>query len=148
MLFITNQQEQENQKNINMKLNEQLARIKEMMGLGEEEKKEILSGRSVWKHIKSITPDKNDIPWGFEKLITQRKFEVVPEFNIASLLQTDPDFKEYYDREELRYDPDEVDPNDIYNEIVVVDGTLLDGYSRAATLLHNNTQTTYAYVAI
>lgn len=128
-------------------INENLNRIKSIMGINEE-KKETIPGRSVWKHIKTITPDKNDIPWGFQQYIIPRKFEVVYNFNLTSLLQTDPDFKEYYDSGEQRYHPDEIDPNDIHNDIVVVDGTLLDGYSRAATLLHNNQQTTYAYVAI
>ena len=112
------------------------------------DKEKTFSGKMVWRHILSITPDKDDIPWGFEKYITTRMFKNLDNFDISSLLQTDPDFKDYYDSQEQRYDPDEVDPNEIHNEIVVVDGTLLDGYSRAATLLHNNQQTTNAFVAI
>jgi hypothetical protein len=64
------------------------------------------------------------------------------------IIKQHPDFKEYYDYGgEDRYDVDDVSPSDISNEIVVVDGILLDGYSRVSTLLRNGEKTTYAYVA-
>jgi len=108
----------------------------------------LIKGSIVWRHIKDITPDKEMIPNGFKKDIISRKFKNVDDFDIESLLKTDPDFKEYYDYGgEDRYDVDDVSPSDISNEIVVVDGILLDGYSRVSTLLRNGEKTTYAYVA-
>jgi len=108
----------------------------------------LIKGSIVWRHIKDITPDKEMIPNGFKKDIINRKFKNVDDFDMESLLKTDPDFKEYYDYGgEDRYDVDDVNPSDISNEIVVVDGILLDGYSRVSTLLRNGEKTTYAYVA-
>ena len=104
------------------------------------------SGTHVWNHIKSITPNQDDIPWGFSKKIKNAEFENVSNFNLYSLLETDPDFKEYYESGDERYSDDEVDPSDIDNEIVVVNGELLDGYSRAATLLRSGAETTNAFV--
>lgn len=106
-----------------------------------------IKGSEVWKHIKEITPNKEDIPSGFKKDIISRTFINIDDFDVESLLKTDPDFKDYYDSNENRYDEGDVDPRDISNEIVVVDGVLLDGYSRASTLLKNGESTTNAYVA-
>jgi hypothetical protein len=41
-----------------------------------------------------------------------------------------------------------MDSNELYQELVVVDGILLDGYNRASTLLRMRENTAYAYVAI
>lgn len=108
---------------------------------------EPVKGSEVWRHIKDITPYKEDIPGGFKKDIIDRTFKNVDDFDMKSLLKTDPDFKDYYEGGETRYDEDEVSPRDLSNEIVVVDGTLLDGYSRVSTLLRNGEKTTNAYVA-
>lgn len=103
-------------------------------------------GNFVWNHVKDITPDEDDVPWGFKDKIRNAEFENVLNFNLESLLETDPDFREYYESDDVRYAEDEVDPRDIELEIVVVDGELLDGYSRAATLLRNGEKTTNAFV--
>jgi hypothetical protein len=103
-------------------------------------------GNFVWNHIKDITPDEDDVPWGFKDKIRNAEFENVPNFNLESLLETDPDFREYYESDDVRYSEDEVDPRDIELEIVVVDGELLDGYSRVAKLLRNGEKTTNAFV--
>jgi hypothetical protein len=69
------------------------------------------------------------------------------DFKLNTLLQTDPDFMEYYESGDVRYsDEDDIDPSDIDSEIVVVNGELLDGYSRAATLLRRGVETTNAFV--
>jgi hypothetical protein len=108
---------------------------------------DIIKGSIVWRHLKSNTPDKDDIPHGFKKNIVSRKFKLVDDFNIKSLLTTDPDFKDYYDSGEERYSEYDVSPGDLSIEIVVVDGKLLDGYSRVSTLLKYGEDNTYAYVA-
>ena len=103
-------------------------------------------GNFVWNHVKDITPDEDDVPWGFKDKIRTSEFENVPNFNLESLLETDPDFREYYESDDVRYEEDEMNPRDIELEIVVVNGELLDGYSRAATLLRNGQKTTNAFV--
>ena len=108
---------------------------------------ESVKGSQVWKHIVDITPERDMIPTGFKKDIVGRNFKNVDNFDMKSLLKSDPDFAEYYKSGEERYDEDEVSPRDLSNEIVVVDGTLLDGYSRVSTLLRNGEKTTNAYVA-
>jgi hypothetical protein len=110
-------------------------------------KETIFSGKRVWDHIVLTTPEEDDIPWGFKDKIRSRKFKVVSNFNIESLLKTDPDFREYYESGEIRYNNQDENAN-IENEIVVVDGELLDGYSRVSTLLRDNKKYTNAFVAI
>lgn len=107
---------------------------------------ESFMGNYVWKHLVDITPDEDNIPWGFKNKIKNADFKNVDNFNIESLLTTDPDFKEYFDSGQTRYDDDEVDPEDLNHEIIVVDGELLDGYSRVSTLLRNGVKTTNAFV--
>lgn len=111
-------------------------------------KQPLIKGSIVWKHIKDITPSREDIPTGFKKDIVSRKFKNMDDFDMESLLKTDPDFKEYYNSGEERYHEDDVSPRDLSNEIVVVDGILLDGYSRVSALLRNGEKITNAYVAI
>jgi len=112
-----------------------------------DNKQKGVKGSVVWKHIKDNTPEKENIPNGFKKDIVGRTFKNVDDFNIESLLETDPDFKDFYDANESpRYEEDEVSPSDLSLEIVVVDGVLLDGYSRVASLLRNGETTTNAYV--
>lgn len=106
-----------------------------------------LKGSEVWRHIKDITPEKENIPNGFKKDIIGRTFTNVDDFDMKSLLKTDSDFKDYYDSGEERYDEYDVSPRDLSLEIVVVDGILLDGYSRVANLLRNGEKTTNAFVA-
>jgi 8-oxo-dGTP diphosphatase len=104
-------------------------------------------GHHVWKHIVDITPNQDDVPWGFKKKIIQSDFSVDNNFNLESLLDTDPDFREYYESGDERYgEEDDVDETDLYHDIVVVNGELLDGYSRAATLLRNGETRTSAFV--
>jgi hypothetical protein len=115
--------------------------------LFEEFAEESIEGSKVWKHVVDVTPNKEDVPNGFKKDIVDRTFKNVDDFDVRSLLVTDPDFKDYYESGEERYDEYDVSPSDLSNEIVVVDGTLLDGYSRVATLLRNGEKTTNAYIA-
>lgn len=108
-----------------------------------------INGSRVWNHIVNITPEEDMIPNYFKKFIVGRQFNHTTNFDVSSLLQTDPDFKEYYDSEHNRYEDDEdIDPNDLNEPIVVVDGELLDGYSRATNILRYGTGVTDAYVAV
>lgn len=110
----------------------------------------IFTGKEVNRHIKNITPYSEDLPTYFmNNLIKNRNF-VVKEVNLHDLLKSDESFKEYYESGDERYDEysDEIDRGSLYNELVIVDGELLDGYSRASALLRNGNDTAYAFVAI
>ena len=104
------------------------------------------SGEDVWNHIVGITPEEDDIPWGFQDKIENKNFKET-KIDLKKLLKSDPDFKEYYNSGEERYDQDEVDSFDVYNELVVVDGELLDGYSRASRLLRQGEKKANAFVS-
>lgn len=107
----------------------------------------VFSGEYVNKRIKSITK-KEDWPNFFmNTLIKPRTFKI-EEVNLGDLLSTDSSFKEYFDSGEERYDQEEMDSNELYQELVVVDDKLLDGYNRASTLLRMGENTAYAYVAL
>ncbi len=109
----------------------------------------VIKGTNVWNHIVNITPDDEMVPHGFEKLIANRDFKLVKDFDVSQLLKTDISFKEYYDSGEDRYeDDDDFDPSGIDEPIVVVDGELLDGYSRATASLRYDNGKKDAYVAI
>lgn len=116
------------------------------MDLKESVLNEKVSGENVWNHIVSITPEEDDIPWGFQDKIEGNNFKET-KVDLKKLLKTDPDFAEYYKSGEERYDQDEIDEFDVYYELVVVDGELLDGYSRASRLLRNGEKKANAFVA-
>jgi hypothetical protein len=105
-------------------------------------------GSEIWKYVKDITPEKDNIPHGFKDKIVKRKFEYVEKFDLKSLLKTDRDFKEYYSSKENRYEYDDLPVRDLLQPIVVVDGELLDGYSRSSDLLRNGDGKAEAFVAL
>lgn len=105
-----------------------------------------ISGEEVWDHIVGITPEEDDIPWGFEDQIKDREFQMT-KIDLKKLLKTDPDFKAHYKGGEQRYHDDEVSEYDLDFELVVVNGELLDGYSRASTLLRKGITKAYGYVS-
>lgn len=105
-----------------------------------------VSGEEVWDHVVGITPEEDDIPWGFEDQIKDREFQMT-KIDLKKLLKTDPDFKAHYKGGDKRYQDDEVSEYDLDFELVVVDGELLDGYSRASTLLRKGITKAYGFVA-
>jgi len=105
------------------------------------------SGNEVWEHVVSATPEIDDVPTGFEDQIKGREFTST-EVDLNSLLETDPDFKAYYEGGERRYAEEEVSESELQSEIVVVDGELLDGYSRASELLRRGETQANAFVAV
>jgi hypothetical protein len=116
----------------------------------------IYSGRDVNRHIKSITPDPSDLPHFFMKIIAKRNFKI-QKISLIDLLNTDADFKEYYEAfkkdGEGRYDADIENgegphEDDLFNEPVVVDGELLDGYNRCSVRLRNGETEVEAFVAL
>lgn len=105
-----------------------------------------VSGEEVWDHVVGITPEEDDIPWGFEDQIKDREFQMT-KVDLKKLLKTDPDFKAHYKGGDKRYQDDVVSEYDLDFELVVVDGELLDGYSRASTLLRKGITKAYGFVA-
>ncbi len=116
--------------------------------LNEEMGDRLYPGDYVNRHIVNITPDEDNLPHYFmDKMISPRKFKL-KKISLFDLLESDPSFKEYYESGEERYEEDEVDMGDLEHELVIVNGDLLDGYSRASTLLRNGVTETWAFVAI
>lgn len=104
------------------------------------------TGDEVAQHIEDITPDESDIPDYFiDKFIKPNDGWELKQIKLKDLLK-DRDFKDYYNSGEERYDEYEVDPNDLYNDLVVYKGKLLDGYSRASKMLRDGEKTAGAYV--
>jgi len=116
--------------------------------LKEEMGERLYTGEYVNNHITNITPYEGDLPHYFmDKLIKPRTFKL-EKISLIDLLDSDSSFKEYYESGEQRYDDDEVNYEDLNYELVVVDGELLDGYSRASSLLSDGINETWAFVAI
>ena len=107
----------------------------------------ITTGEQVFSFVEEITPQQEDVPTGFEGKIKERDFRE-SEVDLQGLLNTDPDFKEFYDNFKQRYEEGEVEPEGLGLNLVVVDGELLDGYNRAATLLSEGQNKTNAFVAV
>lgn len=107
----------------------------------------ITTGEEVFSFVEEITPQQEDVPTGFEGKIKERNFRE-SEVDLQELLNTDPDFKDFYDNFQQRYEEGEVDTEGLGLNLVVVDGELLDGYNRAATLLSEGQTKTNAFVAV
>jgi len=104
------------------------------------------TGDEVAQYIEDITPEESDVPDHFiDKFIKPNDGWELKQIKLKDLLK-DRDFKDYYNSGEERYDEYEVDPNDLYNDLVVYKGTLLDGYSRASKMLRDGEKTAGAYV--
>jgi hypothetical protein len=114
----------------------------------EEMTDRLYPGDYINRHIVNITPDEDDLPHYFmNKIISPRTFKL-EKIYLSDLLDSDTSFKEYFESGEERYDEDEVNYDDLNHELVIVDGELLDGYSRASTLLRNGVKETWSFVAI
>ena len=111
-----------------------------------QELKESWTGQEVADHIRYITPEDSDIPDYFidQYVLPNDGWQNKP-IKLKNLLK-DRDFKDYYKSGEERYDEYEVSGDDLYQELVVYKGQLLDGYSRAARMLRNGEKTAAAFV--
>jgi len=104
------------------------------------------TGQEVANHIEYITPESSDIPDYFiDKYILPNNGWKNKSIKLKDLLK-DKDFKEYYKSGEERYGEYEVSGDDLYQELVVYKGKLLDGYSRAARMLRLGEKTAAAFV--
>jgi hypothetical protein len=104
------------------------------------------SGEEVSDYIEEITPDESDIPDYFiSKYIKPNNGWKIKNIKLKDLLK-DKVFKEYYESGEERYDDEEVNPDELYNHLVIYKGKLLDGYSRATKMMQDNEKIASAYV--
>ena len=113
------------------------------------------SGTYVSNEIKNITPIEENIPHHFINIIKKHKF-IIKQIDIRKLLDTDADFKEYFDSyniENPRYSDDDLidfnlDENTLLEPIVIVDNELLDGYNRCTLNILNSNFIQDAYINI
>lgn len=104
--------------------------------------------RQIVGYIKDITPEKENIPHHFLKMIlNSKKMFELKEVNVEEVLKNDPNAMEYVESGEERYDDDDMNQNDLENPIVILDNTVLDGYSRLAYHYRTGKKQIEAYVA-
>lgn len=103
-----------------------------------ENASKIYTGDYVANHIIDITPEESDVPYYFiDNFIKPNNF-ILSIVKISDLLKNDKDLEEYVNSGEDRYgNLDEYETpliDDIYYPIVIVNGEVLDGYSRITSL--------------
>ena len=104
------------------------------------------TGKEVADHIRYITPEEGDVPNHFiDQYILPNDGWKNKTIKLKDLLK-DRDFKAYYNSGEERYDDYEVSGDDLYQELVIYKGQLLDGYSRAARMLRQGERSAHAFV--
>jgi len=117
----------------------------------------ILTPNQVARYINDNTPENDNIPHYYLDMIKRsgKKFEL-KTVKISDLLKSDPSLKEYIvdNGESHRYDMNNDDENehipdrdDLDLPIVVLNGEVLDGYSRANEHYYNGDDEIRAYVA-
>ena len=99
---------------------------------------EEFSGTKIWNYIVEITDDESMVPTGFEKKVTSNTFILNDNYDLNDLIKSDIDFKNYYESGEERYEDEEKMYDELTQPIVIVDGELIDGYSRASYILRYN----------
>ena len=103
------------------------------------------TGQEVADHIIEITPEESDTPDYFiKKFILPNNNWKLETIKLKSLLK-DKSFKEYYESGEERYQDWEVGEDDLYQDLVIFKGELLDGYSRAAKMLRDGDKIARAF---
>jgi hypothetical protein len=107
-----------------------------------------VSPKYVIRYIKEITPNKEDIPFHFLQMIRESNTRFcLKNVNIEELLNSDNDLREYVINSDSRYEDDEeVDVNDMFQPIVVLNGECLDGYSRVKGHIDNGETHIEGYV--
>jgi hypothetical protein len=106
-----------------------------------------VSPKYVIRYVKEITPNKEDIPFHFLDMIRESNTRFcLKNVNIEELLNSDNDLREYVINSDSRYEDDEVDVNDMFQPIVVLNGECLDGYSRVKGHIDNGETHIEGYV--
>lgn len=120
----------------------------------------LYSGDYVADYIIELTPDREDIVWSWLTQYVRPNVWEIKTIRISNLFN-DPSFKESMQRSlqklednpyfYYRYNPEEMDENDIFNFPIVFyndgkEALLVDGYSRATEHLIRNIETIDAFV--
>ena len=117
-----------------------------------------LSPQEVANYIEEITPNEEDIPHFFiSKILESNKMFELKKFSIDELLRSDSDLKQFVeasikdDWSRYSYDSDEnyePNPEELQNPIVVLEGEVLDGYSRVLEHVRAGEDYIWAYSSI
>lgn len=127
-------------------------------------RKDIISGKYVAEYIRRISTDLEMVPepWLIEYVEPNLFF--LSTLYVEEVITSDPEVERFIfdnkyrpryiwsDRDgfyfhDAGWPEPEVVPADLYNPIVVVDGKVIDGYSRLATLYYEGESTVEAFVA-
>jgi hypothetical protein len=107
-----------------------------------------LSADEVAELIEDTTPNEEDVPTYFiNKIKRSKRTFRLEDVEINWLLKQDSDLKSWVEEGEERYEDEDLDWNDIYQPAVVVDGELMDGWSRIQQLWRADEPTIKAWVA-
>lgn len=117
-----------------------------------------LSPQEVANYIEEITPNEEDIPHFFiSKILESNKMFELKKFSIDELLRSDSDLKQFVeasikdDWSRYSYNSDEnyePNPEELQNPIVVLEGEVLDGYSRVLEHVRAGEDHIWAYSSI
>jgi hypothetical protein len=131
----------------------EISRLSKVYYIGDNIDESILNeyktytGKEVIQHLEDITPEESDLPDYFiNKYIKPNDGWELKPVDLRKLLKTDKNFAEYYKSGEARYKDDEVSELDLDQELIVYKGELLDGYSRASTMLKRGDKYADAFV--
>jgi disulfide oxidoreductase YuzD len=124
----------------------------------------VYSGEEVANYMQNITPSKENIPTYYANIAKKHNFklikiptnELIDKYigNDVGAMEyiegsadryTGSDFNGFYDQD---YNQIDISEEDLYNPIVIVNGELLDGYSRVKQHLKRNIDHIMAYVNI
>lgn len=108
--------------------------------------------KEIKNYIKEITPNKEDIPNYFIKMVMESKksFEL-RVLDIESILNMDNCVKQYVLSGDIRYDEySEHEPHeeDLKQPIIIFNNEVIDGYSRLSEHFRREEKTINAYVSI
>lgn len=119
-----------------------------------EDQEETISAEEVANHIEKLTPDKHDLPHHFIDLVLKSKKTFVKKsMPIDEILKMDPDAAEHVKMGKSRYGQDDsasyYKPADkeLYDPIVILDGNVIDGWSRLTTLVKNGEKNVNVYIS-
>ena len=115
----------------------------------------IWTADEVADYIAEITPFEPDVPKEFLRLVRKSKKNfIMKKVKISDILANikNDSVKEYVESKSSRYGDNgessyEPSPDELNDPIVILDGEVIDGYSRLSTHYHNNEQFITALVS-
>jgi len=115
------------------------------------ESSDINTGKEIADYIISISDESGVPDYSIEKDVLPNNFKLV-KLDIKEIAGKDPDFNEYFEAGEDRYEDyfeDEYPAGDnLYNPVVIVDDSVIDGYNRMTMLYKLGEKKVDAYINI